>query len=106
MIQLYKALQEGPACELSALLHKAKCCWHSEVAHLVREAVVDPSSSSTVSTLRRLLRNHWLIQQIGLLIFSRCDQYSPRLTWLQFNNETGAGLSADFMSDGLILLTI
>jgi hypothetical protein len=97
MIQLYKALQEGSTSDLSALLHKAKYCWHSEVAHLVREAVVDPSASGTVSTLRCLLRNHWLIQQIGLLIFSRCDQYSPRLTWLQFNNETKTGLSANFM---------
>jgi hypothetical protein len=25
-IQLYKVLQEGSACELSAILHKMKCC--------------------------------------------------------------------------------
>ena len=69
------------------------------MAYLVREAVADPSASSTVSTLRRLLWNHWLVQQIGLPTFSRYDQHNPRLTWLQFNNETGGSLSLGFVPD-------
>jgi hypothetical protein len=58
MIQPYKVSQEGSAYELSATLHKTKCC---KVTHLVREAVADPSVSSTISTLRRLLWNCSLV---------------------------------------------
>ena len=49
MIQLYKVLQEGSACGLTGIL--------PEVAYMVREAVANPSTSSTVSTLRCLLWN-------------------------------------------------
>ena len=76
------------------------------MAHLVREAVVDPSASSTLSTTATPSTEPLANTTDRSADLSRCDQYSPRLTWLQSNNETGTGLSADVLSDGLILLTI